>query len=111
MNLNEKSYFVEDFILLELISVDGKVFVWGYGEFGQLGLENSENRYTPQLLECPNESEWKRFFCKNLIGMINDPITTDTKITIENEEINVHKVMIDILLVIAKSLLKSYKNK
>ena len=35
---------------------------------------NNESKFTPQLLECPNESGWKRFICGiyHSIGICND---------------------------------------
>ena len=38
---------------------NNKVFVFGYNEFGQLGLGHNDNQCTPQILELESESEFK----------------------------------------------------
>ena len=46
----------------------------GFDGEGRLGLGTNQNHSTPQLLECPNKSGWKKFVCAFIhsFGMTND---------------------------------------
>src|SRR5690554_2947415 len=42
----------------------GEVYVWGRNREGQLGLGDTQNRNSPQLLPSPpNDSTWNSFIC------------------------------------------------
>jgi alpha-tubulin suppressor-like RCC1 family protein len=48
-----------------LINVEenGKIFSWGYNEYGQLGIGNLENQNTPQELILSKNMKISKIFC------------------------------------------------
>jgi alpha-tubulin suppressor-like RCC1 family protein len=42
---------------------NGKIYVWGYNEYGQLGIGNLENQNTPKELLLNKEMKNSKIFC------------------------------------------------